>query len=223
MIAAVERVTLGLALVVAHVTSFSAQSFEELGAKQQYFPAGTFADKHSDGSFLAGWYSSQLQAMGEPSLSAGPTDKHEVTYRFTWLRTFHHPLVARMTLTDTGTGTLRFKMADGRGGYDPGKLTMDQSYILTQAEVQHILYLLRRMDFWKSSAIDPNEHRGCDGSEWILEGRKRNIALLTGGRPRAARFATLGSIWCSTLPSWIFRSRISTETASLPGINLRAL
>jgi hypothetical protein len=160
-------------LMLGVAASLSAQSYDQLGVNQEYFPKGAFADKRGDGSFLAGWYSSQLHAMGEPSLSAGARGEPGTKFRFTWLRTFHHPIAARVVLSESGVGTLRLKMADGAGGYKPGKLTMNAVFPLTQDQVQHILDLIRTMGFWQSSTIDANEHRGEDGAEWILEGQNQ--------------------------------------------------
>jgi len=146
------------------------QNYEQRGEKQQYFPKGTFAEGPDDGDFLAGWYSAQLRAMGEPSLSVGNPSVGLTAYRFIWLRTFHHPIVARFVLADSGTGTLRLKMTDGAGGYSPGKLTMNSTFPLGVAQTKHILSLLDQVNFWNAPTIPPDEHRGCDGSEWILEG-----------------------------------------------------
>jgi hypothetical protein len=103
----------------------SPQSYEQLGKEQQYFPKGAFAHGQGDGDFVVGWYSSQLRAMKEPSLSTASPSEQATTYRFTWLRTFHHPLVARFVLDGSGAGTLYVKMADGAGGYQPGKVIVD--------------------------------------------------------------------------------------------------
>jgi hypothetical protein len=105
----------------------SPQSYEQLGKEQQYFPKGAFAHGQGDGDFVVGWYSSQLRAMKEPSLSTASPSEQATTYRFTWLRTFHHPLVARFVLDGSGAGTLYVKMADGAGGYQPGKVIVDST------------------------------------------------------------------------------------------------
>jgi hypothetical protein len=149
------------------------QSHEQEGAKQQYFRKGTFAEGQSDGSFVAGWYSSQLHAMGELPLSKGTTNENQATYRFIWLRTFHHPLVARLVLNGAGSGVLYVKMADGAGGYSPGKVIMNSTFILEREEAQNILSLLSKMDFWHAPTELVNGPSGCDGSEWILEGSNR--------------------------------------------------
>jgi len=150
------------------------QNYEQLGAKQQYFPRGTFARGGDNGDFLSGWYSRQLHAMGEPSLSTGARPAPAVTYRFTWLRTFHHPVVARMVLDGMGSGTLYLKMADGAGGYRPGKVILNSTIILKPAQVQEILSLLGKMDFWHAPTELVDGPNGSDGSEWLLEGSNQS-------------------------------------------------
>jgi hypothetical protein len=167
-----QKRLLVFAIVMAVTANASfAQSFEDLGAKQQYFPKGIFAQNHSNGDFVAGWYSSQLRALDESSLWIEQLGQHEMVYRFTWLRTFHHPIAARIVLNDGGTGNLYLKMADGAGGYSPGKIQVNSTFMLEKPEVDKILSLLAKMDFWHSPTTPKNESGGTDGSEWILEGR----------------------------------------------------
>src|SRR5690348_9677165 len=65
-----------------------------LAGKKEYFPPHSLdpSDPRSD-SFRNHWYSQQLEAMSEPVLKPGGNLK---TYRFTWLRSFHHPVVVRV-------------------------------------------------------------------------------------------------------------------------------
>jgi hypothetical protein len=183
----------GFVLVVGLAIKLSAQSYEEMGVNQKYFPKGIFAQGKSDGDFVAGWYSSQLRAMKEPSLSASPTSEQATTYRFTWLRTFHHPLVARFVLNGSGSGTLYVKMADGAGGYNPGKVVLDSTFALKQDEVQKILSLLGEMEFWHAPTELLNGPSGCDGSQWILEGRdKLKYHVIDRWTPQSGPLRELG-------------------------------
>jgi hypothetical protein len=45
-------------------------------------------------TFINQWYSKMLFALGEPVVSNYHGDKE--IYRFTWLRTFHHPVSVRL-------------------------------------------------------------------------------------------------------------------------------
>lgn len=64
-------------------------------------------------------------------------------------------------------------MADGRGGYGPGKLVTRTTREIGPKEVRHILSLIVSMDFWKLPSEPTPYGTGCDGSEWILEASRR--------------------------------------------------
>ncbi len=161
-------------LIFAALASWTGLLAYSQAAKQEYFPKGTFVEGRDDGDFRAGWYSRQLHAMGEPSLSTGAAPAPSVTYRFTWLRTFHHPVVARMVLDGMGSGTLYLKMADGAGGYRPGKVILNSTIVLKPAQVPEILSLLAQMDFWHAPTELVHGQSGTDGSEWLLEGSNQS-------------------------------------------------
>lgn len=111
----------------------------------------------------ARWYGSHLSAAGERPLAeaAGPT------LRFTWLRTFHAPVVIRLDTGADGVVTMTATELSGHGGYDPGtvarrierQLSADEAIALTRALAE-------------TAVLDqaPGECRiGMDGAEWILE------------------------------------------------------
>ena len=59
-----------------------------------HFPRGELDPNSTElDSFRSEWYSSHLRAMSEPILAAPTTTR---TYRFTWLRSFHHPIAIRI-------------------------------------------------------------------------------------------------------------------------------
>jgi hypothetical protein len=64
--------------------------------------------------FRREWYTEHLAAMSEPALMAGPGE----TYRFLWLRSFHHPIAIRLSCTN-GTCQLAAVRTGGKGGYEP--------------------------------------------------------------------------------------------------------
>jgi hypothetical protein len=133
----------------------------------RYFPLGVFAlGKSDDGDFLARWYAEELRGLKEPSLSEN-VPAREPVYRFLWLRTFHHAIAVRITIHPNGGGTITVKMADGGGGYPPGKLILDSTREISLPEVRHALDLVDAMDFWRM----PPELGPLypDGAEWIFE------------------------------------------------------
>jgi hypothetical protein len=91
------------------------------------------------------------------------------TYRFLWLRSFHHPVAVRLEVKPDGTGLLTTKIANGAGGYSPGTLIQNPTVAVTKAETDAFLAKIEKSGFW--TAPNPvNDQRGTDGSQWIVEG-----------------------------------------------------
>lgn len=136
------------------------------GQVKSYFPV---AAKPENGisEFEQTWFSKQLSAMDEPVLF---TDKSITeVYRFTWLRTFHHPVAIRIEKR-INNYILHWKLCDGTGGYKPGNLTVNKSKIITQEVWDKFKNYLLKAGFWKMpSSINES---GDDGAQWILEGKE---------------------------------------------------
>jgi len=143
-----------------------------------YFPAGSLDD------FSVDWYSKFLRAMSEPSLLPSEGDGPRHAYRFTWLRTFHHPIAVRAEL-GTKEPSVITKMTDGQGGYETGNLIRDEQNVLTAKQVESLAYLVVQVDLWHLPAVvrlfypNGDEMVGCDGAEWIVEARHNEIYHVT--------------------------------------------
>jgi hypothetical protein len=125
--------------------------------------------------FENGWFSGQLSAAGEPSLyeqslkqPAGVVS----SYRFTWLRSFHTPIMIRIDERPGGLMQLTAKRLTGKGGYDPGHVGSTVNRPLTAQEGQDIRRLFSASDF-KTFKVDTSVV-GLDGAQWILETRLGN-------------------------------------------------
>ena len=135
----------------------------------QFFPKSSLDPTGDD--FKANWYSTQLRALREPSLFALATNKKAESYRFLWLRSFHHPVAVRVDLQVDGSWILVTKVASGAGGYSPSTLTTNTSRQLTAQEAQSFRSMVENGGFW--NAPNPiNDQTGTDGSQWIIEGVK---------------------------------------------------
>jgi hypothetical protein len=138
----------------------------------RYFPLGAFANGKSDGDFKARWYAEQLRALNEPSLSANSSvPAGESVYRFTWLRTFDHPITVRVVVHPDGTGTLTAVMATGAGGCSPGNRVTIRPRNIGHADVRRLLRLISGMDFWDMRtelSLNPSTVQ-LDGAQWIFE------------------------------------------------------
>jgi hypothetical protein len=185
---------LGLTLLLTVALSGSEPGTFPPDENPRYFPVGVFANGGLDGSDRARWYARQLRGLQEPSLSENPPPVAETVYRFTWLRTFDHPIAVRITVHANGTGTLTAKMADGAGGYEPGKLIANSNREIGVEEVRHLLTLIDAMGFWQVSPEPPPPMAfNVDGAQWILEGRTPSIYhVIDRWSPRKGPFRRLG-------------------------------
>lgn len=112
------------------------------------------------------WYSKHLKALDEPVLNDISNYK---VYRFTYLRTFDNPIVIRIE-NKNGSVSIHWKVSDGAGGYDTGKIIEKESKELTIKEWELIENKIHSIDFWKQPTNE-TEIFGTDGSRWILEGK----------------------------------------------------
>lgn len=120
-------------------------------------------------TFRVKWYSEQLLALKEPILYKENSDTE--VYRFTWLRTFDHPIAIRIEKFNNNY-SINWKVCNGAGGYAPGKLITDKGKAITKQDWDKFLNLLIEIDYWNLNNI--NSMPGLDGSQWILEGKTKN-------------------------------------------------
>ncbi|MBP1676964.1 MAG: hypothetical protein H6Q20_1523 [Bacteroidetes bacterium] len=147
--------------------------------KSSYFPLALFVNLPSDWAtdYMTNlmeildksqfsWYSRHLKAMQEPVLRDSIPKQ---VFRFTWLRTFDNPIVIRLE-NDKNQITLFWKVCDGEGGYDPGKIIINEKKKLTTNEWKIISNEINSINFWN---LIPNRRMmGLDGAQWILEGNE---------------------------------------------------
>jgi hypothetical protein len=135
------------------------------GTSTDYFPKGVFSIIVTNDDRTRDWYGKQLHALEEVSLY--PPKQNTEAYRFTWLRTFHSPMVFRFTVLDNGSATLVVKRTSGMGGYDPGVVDLRKEVALSKVQVEDLKTKLDDMAYWgKQPAQDPE---GFDGAQWIVE------------------------------------------------------
>jgi len=91
-------------------------------------------------------------------------------FRFTWLRTFNNPIVIGLE-NNNDTITLYWKVCDGEGGYEPGKLILNKKKQLSLNEWTQFQQTIDKLNFWKLETAQ-NEIMGTDGAQWILEGKE---------------------------------------------------
>lgn len=132
-----------------------------------YFPPGVFASDRPDiDEFNRCFNNWQLSAMEEPSLSQRAA-VGEVSYRFLWLRTFHHPVAVRVVRTSDRISLHAVELS-GAGGYEPGKVARRQAVALASPDWARLESALAAAQFWNEPATV--NRIGFDGSIWIVEG-----------------------------------------------------
>jgi hypothetical protein len=111
-------------------------------------------------------YAILLVGAQEPALLIPRTDGATIL-RFTWLRSFHAPIIIRLTVPRRGKGHVDIIRFSGLGGYDYGEAGDRKSREVTQEEVADLL-----------AAADPKSlvpakpfcgPPGVDGARWLIE------------------------------------------------------
>lgn len=164
-------------------------------AQTHYFPEHTFGDEPKLDRFVSHWYSGQLKALKEPSLWEEAKRSSCESYRFLWLRTFHHPVAIRVDVLPDGSATLTTKVADGAGGYNPGKIITNTARPMTKHETERVLASFKDLTFWSLPAFERNK-AGNDGSEWIVEAVLHGkYHLVSEWTPKSGSIYSLGNMF----------------------------
>jgi hypothetical protein len=139
-----------------------------------YFPAGILDEDAKADKFKCEWYSNALASLKEPSFWQSSKAQKVQSYRFLWLRSFHHPISVRLDARPDGTALLTTKITSGKGGYEPGHLIEKRTQKLTKEQTESFLEEIQEFKFWTlptSPPKDPNVVE-LDGAQWVLEGIK---------------------------------------------------
>lgn len=90
-------------------------------------------------------------------------------YRLIYSPTFDNPLIMRVTKAGQRI-SLRVVQFSGAGGYDPGRIRVDKTIVLTPKDWQRITTLAEASRFWTMPTNDNGG--GDDGSTWVFEGSR---------------------------------------------------
>ena len=127
------------------------------------------------------WYSRHFAAAGERALSSYQTEMQPVRLlRFTWLRTFDHPVIVRLAEYSGERWVVHATRLSGAGGYDEGDIDARVSRDLSTSEVEALRGLLAESALFEMSLddciyqIDENGEEVivvmADGARWLVEG-----------------------------------------------------
>jgi hypothetical protein len=184
----------------------------------QYFPVGLFSKYPDLSDWEARWYASELRALKEPSLLESDA-RHSVVYRFLLIPSFSPSLAIRLVVNPDGTGTLVAKLrAMSKGGTEAA--SAEETVSVSSEQVGKFEKLLDASNFWfLPTKWDPV--RGCDGQEWILEGKKNGkyhvVDRWSGWREVSYSQACEYLRELSPLKSEILRRKSPTNQISTPG------
>ena len=157
---------LTLALLVASPGFFLTERYQDAENRLRFFPEP--ADNPKD-QLKDDWYAMYLTALRERPLCCNSSGSAEV-YRFTWLRTFHHPVVISLEHDLKGRWLMHTKVSSGAGGYEPGILGLDLVRSMSSDDTRPLRDTMSvDSTFWTTEAQDSSV--GFDGAEWIIESR----------------------------------------------------
>lgn len=111
-------------------------------------------------------YATLLARAQEPSFLV-PRPDGATIMRFTWLRSFHAPIIIRLTVPRQGKGRVEMIRFSGLGGYDYGQVKDRKSRTVNQGE---IIALLADADPALLEPATPScGPPGTDGARWLIE------------------------------------------------------
>ena len=161
-------------------------------SQTRYFPNHAFNSDAQLNELFNDWSARQLTALHEPSLLTQSKNPSVQSYRFLWLRTFHHPVAVRLEVKPDGTAILITKVTSGAGGYAPGHLITNTSKSLTKQQTDSFLHKIDADRFWDLTSPSKDAD-GNDGSQWIIEGvRGGKYHVVTQWSPKQGPIHDLG-------------------------------
>ncbi|KAA3634421.1 MAG: hypothetical protein DWQ02_11415, partial [Bacteroidetes bacterium] len=113
----------------------------------------------------AEWLALQLKDLNEPCLYNQKTEEDSI-FRFTWLRSFHHPISVRIEKKNEKI-LLYGKIGNGAGGYEPEGLKRSKKRRVIKRDWDKFLTLLNEANF---NDLPHQEYVPMtDGASWTLE------------------------------------------------------
>jgi hypothetical protein len=137
-------------------------------------------------------FSPALKSFDEPPFCSEMILKQEYeSYRFLWLRSFHHPVLIELINRGPGNTTVTYRELNGKGGYSYGRLIEKKSIDVYKKfgkgefpkdmvqEVVDNLFTEAKTDVWEQPyelgqtiGIDGTKLIGVDGATWTIEAVK---------------------------------------------------
>lgn len=121
------------------------------------------------------YYTKYLAAMSEPSVKTSLPNGVQKVFRLTYLRSFHDPLVVRLTMRD-GIFEMRAVRLERDREWRPVKIIHDETKKLNQEDSAALAQMLEKEDLWKEFTDGETLVMEMinDGSTWIFEMHNAN-------------------------------------------------
>lgn len=113
----------------------------------------------------------QLLSLDEPNLYKTKLNPNTVIYRFTWLRSFHHPIVVRIE-NNNDDYILYWKVGKGAGGYKPEGILKQGVNKMSAEEWETFNTLIDREDY--NNIRNKQSMAIGDGATWAIEEKLPN-------------------------------------------------
>src|SRR5690606_29405067 len=145
---------------------FPPSYFANLGEKWECDFTKDYLFKIESAIGTAEWLEFQLRDLEEDCLFNKKVEPTTTIYRFTWLRSFHHPIAIRIEKRENEI-TIFWKVGKGAGGYEPEGLKKSRKKKLSLNEWKKFEKLVRESKF--DSLPNYNYVLMTDGATWTLE------------------------------------------------------
>jgi hypothetical protein len=139
-----------------------------------FFPGQNDSDTKNRYAATERGVAARLVQVNEPPLCCRPSDTSR-EYRFTWLRTFDHPVVVRISERLDKEWIVVVKVASGKSGYDFDNLRLLRNVkrVVGIAEVKDLLASFDADSlFWRMPVHVADA--GHDGATWLVEAKGPN-------------------------------------------------
>lgn len=125
-----------------------------------------------DSMETSSWLTLQLENLNEPNLYKKNSYLNEIIYRFTWLRSFDHPITVRIEKIDDKYN-LYWAIGKGSGGYKPKGLKRKGKRKISPNDWQMFESLLHKANYKDL----PNKEYVLmtDGATWTLEHKESDL------------------------------------------------
>ncbi len=147
--------------------------YPSIDSIKTYFPKSGSSKLHEGRTdyltnFCNIWYSEALNGCNESVLYKYKGE--DEIYRFTWLRSFHAPVVIKIQKHHFDFILTAKKMMPAYKDY-PEELNISDSGFISWFKWYTFKSKLDKISFWNMPMDDPEE-QGMDGARWVLEGFK---------------------------------------------------